>query len=149
MLLYVYNLHLFLQKHQNQITKKEYIAGFVTGLVYIVVFRYLGFVPVVTTKWTKTSFIACMYIMPVFAFMVKNCRFRCRPLEMLGKASFNIFLTQMIYYLAAGSFYRRIPGRMMQLLVSVGLSTVCGVIFYMAETPVSKRILVGAKKYFS
>ena len=69
------------------------------GAFFIAATVYLGYVPRIITSWTSTCFISVMWIIPFTSWIIQNCKLRFMPLEVIGKASYHIFLVQMVYYL--------------------------------------------------
>ena len=70
----------------------------IAGVAYIIVFLYLGVTPLIMKYWTGTSMVACLYIIPLSLRLLLCTKLHFRPLELLGKASYNIYLVQMAYY---------------------------------------------------
>ncbi|MBQ7715298.1 MAG: acyltransferase [Clostridia bacterium] len=133
----------YLAVGKKHIKRLEYSACFLAGVTYIIVFKYLGKTPIFTQFWTETSFWACMYILPIAAFLMsKNISFK--PLEIIGKASYNIFLVQMVYYWCCSEMiYDRFSfvNKYLILLFNIIVCTVIGIVFYYAETPVTKYVI--------
>ena len=74
-------------------------AALVVGVVFIYAVSYKGYWPMIFNVWSGTSAIACLYIIPIMGLLIKKCgAIHFTPLEMLGKASFDIFLVQKIWY---------------------------------------------------
>lgn len=48
------------------------IGLFLTGITYIIVYKYLCVTPIVMTFWTGTSMIACFFIIPVAGKLIDN-----------------------------------------------------------------------------
>lgn len=118
------------------------IVSFVVGLAFIVSYRYLKVEPRVITEWTGTSFIACLYLLPISGFLIKKVHIRCKPIECIGKASFNIFLVQMVYFAFAAAFVRKVTGvHILWLLAHIVICMTIGIIFYFVEQPITKKIL--------
>lgn len=123
-------------------------VSFLIGFIYLISITFFGYSPKIIVYWNTTSFMAGLYIVPIVFFLitkVKNCHFM--PLEIIGKASYNIFLTQMVWFgLTAWYLEKFIVNRAlllgMDLLICIGV----GVIFYYIETPITKRII---KKIYS
>lgn len=112
------------------------------GIIYIIVYRYIAVTPIIMIYWTGTSMIACFYIIPVSNILIQFDKLAFRPIELLGKASYNIFLTQMVYYgLFANYLYSMIHSSILQLIVSLILCVGLGVGFYYLESHLTKRIL--------
>lgn len=112
---------------------------FICGFSYIVFYKYLGFQPTITQYWTGTSFLACLFIIPLSAPLILN-KFRCYVLEVIGKASYNIFLVQMVYYNYAGVMYSQVESRLLQILINILFCVIVGILFYCFETPITKKI---------
>lgn len=85
-------------------------------------------------------------MVPVFYYLLKlNLRFP--PLELAGKASYNIFLVQMVFYrFAASFFYNRISNRYVLYLLFVPICLGGGVVFYLVETPLTKSVIKLSEK---
>lgn len=117
--------------------KKLSVFAFLIGIVYISACRYFDIVPPITNYWTGTSFWACLFIIPLSKpIILNNCSNRF--VETLGRASYHIFLTQMVYY---SLVYDLVPYRWVQLIISIVACIVGGLVFYYIETPVTKKIL--------
>lgn len=112
-------------------------AMILTGILYIVAFRYLGYTPPVTNFWTGTCFWACLYLIPISAWILRSSGMRNSILELFGRASYNIFLVQMVYYRGAGIVYGLIKNRALQLGVNLMICLVMGLIFYYIEQPLT------------
>ncbi len=113
----------------------------VIGGVFIGLTRYEIYTPRIITFWTGTSFIAVMWIVPITIWIIRKIRFRFPPLEGFGKASYNIFLVQMVYYRS----YRvklipRIKPWKLELLVGMLICLVVGYVFYRIESVITKNI---------
>lgn len=119
---------------------KESIAYVFIGLLYIVAFVYQGLEPIITVFWTGTSMWACLFIIPFSAPLILNRVVHNRLIETIGKASYNIFLFQMVYYNGAYIRYKIIDNRALQLLVNIIACTILGLLFYYVETPITKAI---------
>lgn len=110
------------------------------GILYIFGFVYRGNTPVITEYWTGTSFLACLFILPVSRKLIYSSRLRCKPLECLGKASYHIYLTQMVFYIWSNTLYHRIPNRMCQVILNFTICLIVGLLFYKIETPINRFI---------
>lgn len=110
------------------------------GILYIVVFRYLGYTPPITNFWTGTCIWACLYIIPISAWILNCNGMKNGILELFGRASYNIFLVQMVYYRGARIVYGLIENRALQLGINIGICLGLGVIFYYVEKPVTDYI---------
>ena len=123
----------------NKMNRKNWILLFV-GFCFIILFRYTNYKPKIFKWWTGTSMFPVLFIIPIFGFLVeKNIRFA--PLEKVGKASYNIFLTQMVYYCY---LYWKIKGIFanvyLNALVSIVICVIIGIVFYEIENRITKAI---------
>lgn len=112
------------------------------GLVYIITFCYCGMTPIVTNMWVGTSMFASMFIFVIMKWLISLEHIRQLYLELLGKASFNIFLVQMFYYWPVDNVVNGvINNKLLQLLAGFVFSIGAGVIFYKIESPITTRII--------
>lgn len=125
---------------QYRISSKLCVISTLIGIAYMCAWLYLDYSPVIITYWQGTSFIACLYILPISILLLK-IPFRCKLLEALGKASYNIFLVQKIYYTGIDFLYNIIENKMIQLFINIAVCTAAGLLFYFIETPITKFIL--------
>lgn len=117
------------------------VAMFCIGAVFIWRNAYTDYKPTYLIHWTQTSCIASMYIIPVVCLLIRKCRLRFAPLELLGRASYNIFLIQMLYYYSVAEIvYANVESRKLQLLISVSVCLLAGVLYYYLETPLTKWV---------
>lgn len=131
----------FLAVSRTEIKKPWHFAAFAAGFAFITVYRYFGYTPVILTYWTYTCFLSSLFIMPIFYYIVKHVNLHFRPLEVMGAASFNIYLTQMVYYEFGLIFvYNRVHNRALQLVANLIICIIVGVIFYKIEDPLTKKL---------
>lgn len=97
--IFVISFGCYLAIGKSKISKKTYMILMLVGIIFIIAYQYLGYEPVIITEWTGTSFVACLYILPIAAVLLRKISVGNRVVEVVGKASYNIFLVQMIYYL--------------------------------------------------
>ena len=71
-----------------------------------------------------------LFIVPIFGFFVeKNLSFA--PLEKVGKASYNIFLTQMVYFISLDGFIKKyINNIFVMSLINIFICVIVGILFY-------------------
>lgn len=125
---------------------RDYVISLIVGIGFIYIVEYTNYQPVILTQWTRTSFVAALYIIPIFAFALSKLNIKLKPIELLGKASYNIYLTQMVYYtLGTRYVYPYIMRRGWQLLASVIICLAVGTVFYLLENPftimIKKKLL--------
>ncbi len=133
-------------------SKKEKITALIAlmaGIGFIYLFSYTSYTPKVLTHWTHVSFAPCLAVAPVLGFILVKGRMGCKPIELIGRASFHIYLVQMIYYNFAERIYALISGKGMQLLCNIFLCVTVGVLFYLAERPLNRAICSGVRRMYS
>ena len=120
------------------------------GSIMFTVLTYYGtYKPIFLAYWTSTCIIACLFIVPIMIFLLLRCSFGFPPINFLGKASFHIFLIQMLYYNNfSNKIYTAIENRSLELLVSILICLIGGIIFYLLETPISKHINKKIKSHY-
>lgn len=131
----------YLSKIGYKRNKKYELLVATVGMVYIVIFRYLGYTPIVTNFWSGTSFWAVLLIIPLVDPLI-NSKVRNNAIETIGKASYNIFLTQMIWYNELGHIEDRIGNRWLGIMINAFACISVGLIFYVIETPITKKIIM-------
>lgn len=113
-----------------------------TGAAFIAVVIYTGYEPRIFNKdWITTNFLSSMLIVPFMVWGLQNLKLRVLPLEITGRASYHIFLVQMVYYAGYYSvLQQRIPMWQGHLIAGMAISLVLGVIFYYVDKPVQDGI---------
>ena len=136
--------------HKQQLKPLFYFFSFVIGTSFIILTSYTAYSPKIIIYWTGTCFLATLYILPVSLILIEKCKnVRLRPFEYIGKASFNIFFTQMLYFYYFAQMRRKIFERVEDLYLSIALQNilnivVCvilGLVFYEIERRITKKIL--------
>ena len=117
-----------------------YITGLI-GAIFIVYYQFLGHVHSFINMWTGTSVIAVLFITPLMERIIDISKVENYFLECLGKASYEIFLVQMIFYTAGDDFVRKvIPSTFLQVFINILICCSVGVLYYRIEYPISMRI---------
>lgn len=134
----------FIFIYQGKIKPLYLFASFAIGISYLIIVCYTGYKTRIITYWTSTSFLSAFYIIPIFYVLVDRFASKgFKTLEFIGKASYNIFLTQMVYYYEiAPLIYKNIPSRKIQLLFNICFCLAVGILFYAAETKITKYIIL-------
>ena len=148
--IFVISFGRYLAEKNNTINKWQYIISFVIGVGFIILHSYLRYESVIFKYWTATSVIACLYILPISAYLINyKKQIRCDLFEILGKASYNIFLVQMVYFGFFDTLIHEFVGghMMLKLLFTVVINIAVGLLFYYIEVPVTKYIVERLKKY--
>lgn len=137
---------------KKQIKKPVYLTCFGIGVAYIIVYKFIEITPIFTKYWTGTSFLACMYVLPIAAFLISRKGIRFKPLEIIGKASYNIYFVQMVYYEFFSDSVDKSFGYLNQFLLMFITILVCvtiGIVFYYLETPLTKLIISKTNQRFN
>lgn len=110
--------------------------------MFITSIYYWGYTPKIISYWTGTSFIASFYIIPIAMILLSRVRnVRLKLLEIIGKASYHIFLAQMVWYIFGTGFISiYIANRLSQIVCNIIVCLILGVVFYYIETPINKYI---------
>ena len=113
------------------------------GFSFIALTRYGIYSPRIISMWSGTSLFAVMWIIPITIFLIKNVHISFPPLEYIGRASYNIFLVQMIYY--SSSFREKMFGDSASwevvLIIGILICIVLGLVFYFIENKITSYIL--------
>ena len=125
-------------KQGYKINQGVYLAlGLVSmgiGATYLAYTQYLGGVPVFTKYWTSTSFVASLLICFPCSLLLLFTNIRFLPAEYVGKASYHIFLFQMVFYeYAANYIYQSVSSRPLSFLVCFSSCISAGLLFYELE----------------
>lgn len=123
----------------NKMNRKHWILS-VVGFCFIILFTYTNYSPKIFKWWTGTSMFPVLFIVPIFGFLVgKNIKFA--PLEKIGKASYNIFLTQMVYYCYLyGKIKEFLVNVYLNAVVSIAICVIVGIVFYEIENRITKKV---------
>lgn len=136
-----YGCYLYQHQSSHKIKNIYYLIGGL-GCIYIFLFKYTNLQPVFTDQWTGTSVFAVLFIIPVTLYLTKQTKIHNKMIELLGKASFNIFLVQMLYYwYFANKFYALIHSTFLRLAFNIIVCCSFGILFYLAEYPITQRIV--------
>ena len=137
-LLIAYGCYLSLNHYKKNI-KLSFLC-FAIGVCYIVTVQYLKVSPIVTNYWSGTCIWAVLFLLPIVRYIVIN-PMQIPFIESIGKASYDIFLVQMVYYrFFAEVLYRYVTNRGMQVLINLLICVAAGKLFYRIETPITDYV---------
>ncbi len=109
------------------------------GGAFIFATKYLGYDPFILKMWTGTSFVSCLLIIPFMAFVISNVHIHCAPIELIGRATYNIFIVQIVYYLAYFDKSNALfSSWKIHFLFGLVVSLVLGVLFYLVESRITR-----------
>lgn len=148
--LFSINKQYFVEKNE-----KYLLLSFIIGLLYIIINSYTQnpFVtyPYIKDYWNTTSgFFIALYIFPIFCFIYEFFKEKdynniiSKFIVNIGKASWHIFLIQMLYFLKIdGSLYHHSLAShpVLHMLLNILSCTIIGLIFYECEKRIKQIIL--------
>ena len=130
----------------GKLNKVAAVCMFVVGILGVILNSYHGITLFFITYWTRTSCLTALFMVPMFFYLLK-LDIHFPPLELIGKASYNVFLVQMVFYrFAASFFYNRISNRCILYLLFVTICLAGGIIFYYVETPITDACIKFSRK---
>lgn len=100
-------LGIYLGRHRDiKIGNRDMVLMLAVGIGYILLPSYWGYDYKIYTfePWRRTSMISLLYVFPVVYMIIRHCeQYRSRTVigktvELVGRASYHIMYTQMIYY---------------------------------------------------
>lgn len=122
------------------------ILCIITGAGFAYLFSYTNYASKVITYWRSDSFVVCLLMIPTFGWVLRTVHWHFKPLELIGQASFHIFLVQLIYYNFADRMYAIIPGRGLQLTFNIVNCVGAGLLFYYMERPITQYLIKKIRK---
>ena len=118
------------------------VLSLLIGFIYIIAHSYHSWTPFFFNKsWADVCFIPCLFFIPIIAFFIEKEKITCKPLEEIGRASYHIYLTQMVYY----NFVKKelvlsvINNQYLWCFISMTLCALSGLIFYKLERKIIFR----------
>ena len=118
------------------------VVSAIIGLTYIIFHSYFGFTPFFFNRnWADVNFIACLFFAPLVALLIEDAKLTFRPLEEIGKASYHIYLTQMVYYWAVKKeiMINIIHNNYLYALFNVIICVLVGYLFYLFDNEIIRR----------
>lgn len=109
------------------------IASLIFGAVFIYAVCYGGYTPIFFNRWSRTSMLAVFYVAPIMYLLINKVNWNCRPLSAIGKASYNIFLVQMVYFHLANRIFDGISGNFGGMITAYSICIVLGLLFYKVQ----------------
>lgn len=139
----------FIHIYKDKKMTWTWILMWFVGVSYIWKVNYTDYKPEILNRWTNTSMMTILYMAPIFVFgMKKLSQVKCKWLETIGKASYHIFLFQIIYYNFVGPYVMTwIGSRAAELVVSVAMCLAGGYGFYRVYNYVSEKVTAWYAKH--
>jgi len=143
---YIFVLAFGIYMYRGSINILTSIVLTVLGGAFIVLTRYGIYSPRIINLWTGTSCIAVMWVIPLVAFAVKKISVTLYPIEIVGRASYNIFFVQMIYYsIDRSGLTNSIGSWKLELLIGIAVCLILGTVFYFIESNITKILIIKLK----
>lgn len=116
---------------KKKIPLKTKLIAFLFGVAFIVLTYYYEYQLSMFNYWTTTCLISCLYIIPIFSFFCRVGKsVKIGFLELIGRASYSIFLVQMVYFYCLDNFvYEIVQSTFMRLLINCTIIIIAGLIF--------------------
>ncbi len=135
----------YLSIGKQKIRKPVLILMMLIGIFWQYAVYYLDYKPVIINKaWATTSCLSALYIIPICVAIFRSKRmmtWRSSLLELIGRASFNIFLTQMVYFIGAKVIYKVISNIFLTNVINIVACCTVGTIFYLIESRITRHLL--------
>ncbi len=142
MLLIAYGCYLAL--HRQKVKKWISILSCGTGIIFIFFTSYMAYEPRLFIYWTGTCCIAVLYVIPLLGAVIRSKMFyniHIVGLAHIGRASFHIYLFQMVYYrFAENKLHPLFPNDGVALISSIAICLLGGVMFYVLEGSISRQL---------
>lgn len=132
--LYVAAAGCYLALHGNSSKKWLEALQLLLGGFFVFLFTKSGYTPKIITYWEGTCFLTCMLIIPVMNVLVSKVKVTIPLLNLFGKASFNIFLVQMIFFSTYKDMLESaVNNYALNVIATVIVCVVVGTLFYLLE----------------
>lgn len=128
--------------------KRSFLLGcFVIGIVWQTCLNYLQLNPIfMNNSWARVNYLSCLFITPIMYMIIRkfsNLKVKCSVLKKLGKASYNIYLVQMVFYGCGGArlVYHFVNSSILRLVICLVVCLGTGFVFYKIEAPITLEIV--------
>lgn len=132
------------------------LFALIAGVLYEYLVVYTGYTPVLATRWTNTSIFAAPYAFGIVWLFLKmedrmvEARRMKRVIAFgayLGKASYHIFLMQMVYFgTALSREILEMTNLGISIIVDLAICLAAGCVFYELEQRIRKALRVKEKR---
>jgi len=146
----------FIAIGKTVLSRNLLFAMYFAGITWQIILCYFGIKPVFMNEaWAHVNYLSSLMVMPLVYVLIKNLSSNALPvpiLQIMGKASYNIYLVQMVYYGCGlrSVAYGVISAVGVQLVFSVVFCCTIGIIFYLVENRITRFIIkkIKARDYF-
>lgn len=132
---------------KTEINRLVLTIMFLFGVAWQAALNYIPLRPVfMNAAWARVNYLSSMFVLPVMYVLIKQYVCSCPGigiLRELGKASYNIYLVQMVFYGCGGAraVYRIVPGTLLQIVVCIFVCCAAGYAFYHIEHRITEKII--------
>lgn len=130
-------IFIYLRRKENKpISNTFLIISFLYGFSYLLSAGYLHYKVTLFTYWVTTALPSAFYVFPLVYLIIgikgkKDQSEAGKYLALIGKASYHIFLTQMLYYYLQLDEKFNYP---LTIMISILICTNVGILFYLIDT---------------
>lgn len=120
---------------------------FIVGVIWQAMLNYIPLTPIfMNSAWARVNYLSSLFIMPILYILIQKTKsknnIKFKILQEIGKASYNIYLVQMVFYASVVRIvYKIIPGTILQLGINEIVCCALGYTFYLIENPITKYFL--------
>lgn len=144
----------FIATEKRRLSYPILIVMQVCGIIWQVILCYRNARPIfMNYSWARVNFLSSFLVMPLMYYLLKykvNTSIKITPLQILGKASYDIYLVQMFYYAFLNSYVgKHIASRGYHLLFNICICCVVGTLYYLIENPITRGICSKVKNHSS
>lgn len=131
---------------KKKLSRSISIGMILIGGVYIFAYNYLDYQPIILSKWTGTNFVSVLFVIPIFAALIQNVKIKethNHLLELIGRASYNIYLVQMVYFnYIANKLYAHFDIIPISNIINLCICVSLGILFYFLERKLIRYNLI-------
>lgn len=127
---------------------------FIIGVVWQTLLNYVPLQPpFMNNAWARVNLYSSLFVLPIMYILIKKYSesgINVPVLQELGKASYNIFLVQMLFYGCgpAQIIYKLVGNEIAQFGICILSCISIGYVYYRIENPITKIIVEKIHIYF-
>lgn len=146
----------FIAIGKKKLSKTVLALMFSIGLIWQIALNYIPLHPIfMNYDWARVNYLPSLFVMPILYVLIRkfsDSKIKIFPLQEIGKASFNVFLVQMVFYGCGPAWvvYKTIDNMWIQLIICICVCLVGGYIFYIIEHRLTSILIncIKNKNYF-
>ena len=140
----------YLYKTKDRINIIKGLFSLIIGGVFVYVFSYTKYKPIIFNYWSSTSLLTSLYIIPILTLIIRKLSIKRIPkfITLIAKSTYHIFLIQMLYYYILGrNKILATEGIIPNLAINITICISMGMIFYWIDNYINKMIWNQMKKW--